>query len=222
MGSLVQVPFHGRAVRGWVLGPTDDLPARMLAVKKAVSPERVFDEEQLGLARWVSERYVAPLAAVLGRFAPPRVAAEEGLDRGVPGAVQRPPPVPAVLESYRGGQELLAAARRGRFEPAVLRPAPEDEVAATVEVVAATLAAGRRAIVVVPEATPVPATAAAIVETFGDRAALYLGGSKRTRYRMWLDIAAGRFDVVVGTRPAVFAPAPGPRRARDGPASLPC
>ena len=65
---------------------------------------------------------------------------------------------------------------------------------------------------VVPEATPVPATAAAIVEAFGDRAALYLGGSKRARYRMWLDIAAGRFDVVVGTRPAVFAPRPGPRR----------
>ena len=62
-------------------------PTRMLAVKKAVSPERVFDEELLDLARWVSERYVAPLAAVLGRLAPPRVAAEEGLDRGTPGAV---------------------------------------------------------------------------------------------------------------------------------------
>ncbi|MGZ5349491.1 MAG: primosomal protein N' family DNA-binding protein [Actinomycetota bacterium] len=208
VGSLVQVPFHGRAVRGWVLGPTEDLPARMLAVKKAVSPERVFDEELLDLARWVSERYVAPLAAVLGRLAPPRVAAEEGLDRGAPGAVVGPPPTPAVLASYRGGPELLAGAGRGRFAPAVLRPAPEHEVAATVELVGATLAAGRRAIVVVPEATPVPATAAAIVEAFGDRAALYLGGSKRARYRTWLDIAAGRFDVVVGTRPSVFARVP--------------
>ncbi len=192
-----------------MIGPTDDLPTRMLAVRKAVSPEPMFDVELLGLARWVSERYVAPLAAVLGRLAPPRVAAEEGVDRGAPGAVHGPPPTPEVLGSYRGGPELLAAARGGRFEPAVLRPAPEDEVVATVEVVATTLAAGRRAIVVVPEATPVPSTAAAIVETFGDRAALYLGGSKRARYRMWLDIAAGRYDVVVGTRPAVFARIPG-------------
>ena len=204
----MQVPFHGRAVRGWVLGPTDDLPKRMLAVKKVVSPERVFDREVLGLARWMSERYVAPLAAVLGRLSPPRVAAEEGIDRGTPGAVHRPPPTPGVLASYRGGPELLAATGRAGFSPAVVRPAPEDEVAATVELVAATLAAGRRAIVVVPEATPVPATAAAIVAAFGERAALYLGGSKRVRYRMWLDIAAGRFDVVVGTRPAVFARIP--------------
>jgi primosomal protein N' (replication factor Y) (superfamily II helicase) len=205
----VQVPFHGRAVRGWVLGPTDDLPPRMLAVKKVVSPERVFDGELLGLARWVSERYVAPLAAVLARLAPPRVAGEEGRQREVPDAVQGPPPTPAVLASYRGGPELIAGAGSGRFVAAVLRPAPEDEVDGTIELVGGALAAGRRAIVVVPEAAPVPATAAALVETFGDRAALYLGGSKRARYRMWLDIAAGRYDVVVGTRPAVFAPIPG-------------
>ncbi|MEO8476379.1 MAG: hypothetical protein ABI572_04920 [Actinomycetota bacterium] len=208
VGSLVQVPFHGRAVRGWVLGGTDDLPKRMLAVNKTVSPERVFDEGLLELARWVSERYVAPLAAVLGRLAPPRVAAEEGLGRGRPGAVHGPPTTPAVLGSYRGGPELLSAARTGGFSPAILRPAPEEEVAATVELVAASLAGGRRAIVVVPEAVPVPATATALVDAFGDRVACYLGGSKRARYAMWLDIAAGRFDVVVGTRPAVFARLP--------------
>ncbi len=75
-----------------------------------------------------------------------------------------------------------------------------------VEAVAACLASGRRAVVIVPEAAPVPATARALVEAFGERVALYLGGSKRVRYRMWLEIAAGRYDVVVGTRPAVFAP----------------
>ena len=73
VGSLVQVPFHGRASRGWVLGPTGDLPKRMLAVKKVVSPVRFFDERRLALFRWVSERYVAPLAAVIARAVPPRV-----------------------------------------------------------------------------------------------------------------------------------------------------
>ena len=42
LGSLVQVPFHGRLIRGWILGPTDDLPPRMLAIKKVVSPGAVF------------------------------------------------------------------------------------------------------------------------------------------------------------------------------------
>ena len=49
----------------------------MLPVKKVVSPVRFFDEGMLDLLRWVSERYVAPLAAVIGRAVPPRVASEE-------------------------------------------------------------------------------------------------------------------------------------------------
>jgi primosomal protein N' len=77
IGSLVQVPFHGRLVRGWVLGPTEDVPERMLPVKKAVSPVRFFDSSMLEVLRWVSERYVAPLASVIARSYPPRVASEE-------------------------------------------------------------------------------------------------------------------------------------------------
>jgi primosomal protein N' (replication factor Y) len=58
----------------------------------------------------------------------------------------------------------------------------------------------------VPEAGPVPGTAAGIAGAFGERVAILVGGDKRARYRTWLEIADGRFDVVVGTRPAVFAP----------------
>ena len=47
VGSLVQVSFHGKLVRGWVLGGTEDLPKRMLGVKKAVSPVRFFDASML-------------------------------------------------------------------------------------------------------------------------------------------------------------------------------
>src|SRR5207253_10223262 len=49
-------------------------------------------------------------------------------------------------------------------------------------------------------------TAAALAQAFGDRVALFLGGSKRARYRMWLAIGVGCFDVVVGTRFVVFVP----------------
>ena len=65
VGSLVRVPFHGRASRGWVLGPTDDVPTRRLPIKKVVSPVRSFDQVRLALFRWMSERYVSPLAAVI-------------------------------------------------------------------------------------------------------------------------------------------------------------
>jgi primosomal protein N' (replication factor Y) (superfamily II helicase) len=213
VGSLVQVPFHGRPTRGWVLGLTKDVPTRMLAVKKVVSPVRFFDDRRLTLLRWVSERYVAPLASVIGRAMPPRVASEE-VDAG-----QRhqpngsPDPAGAlratsVLAAYRGGERALEVLRDGEGA-FVARPAPEDEQSLAVDAVTACLAGGRRAIVLVPEATPVPATAKALVDAFGDRAVLFLGGGKRSRYRRWLEIAAGRYDVVIGTRPAVFAPMEG-------------
>jgi primosomal protein N' (replication factor Y) len=212
IGSLVQVPFHGRPVRGWILGPTREVPARMLAVTKLVSPVRFFDEQLLEVLRWVSERYVASLASVIGRTYPPRVASEEvgGAALGAAGrdAAPRDPAPPGDagrLDSYRGGPALLKAldGGAGAF---VLRPAPEDEQRVVVEAVDATLGSGRSAIVLVPELEPLPATAAAVLDAFGGRAVLFAGGSRRDRYRTWLDIASAMYDVVVGTRPAVFAP----------------
>jgi primosomal protein N' (replication factor Y) len=208
VGSLVQVSFHGRSVRGWVLGGTDDLPSRILDVRKAVSPVRYFDQEMLELFRWVSQRYVAPLAAVIARSHPPRVASEEGEDLlGTVGEVAGPVVSSRPLIDYRNGSELIRAVGGGAGT-FVARPAPEEEVDIAVEAVATCLAGGRRAIVVVPEASPPPATAAAVHEAFGERVGMLLGGDRRIRYRRWLEILAGRFDVVVGTRPAVFAPQP--------------
>ena len=179
VGSLVQVPFHGRATRGWILGPTQDEPQRILEVRKAVSPARAFDERGLELLRWVSERYVAPLAAVIARAVPPRVVAEEEGRHGVVGW-QRGPDASVTLDArplteYGGGGELAAGAREGSGA-FVMRPAPEDEQAVCVETVAACLAGGRRAIVLVPESVPLPATAAAVRDTVGDRAAALVGG----------------------------------------------
>jgi primosomal protein N' (replication factor Y) len=238
VGSLVQVPFHGRNVRGWVLGPTDDVPPRMLPVGKLVSPVRFFDSGMLSLLRWMSERYIAPLASVIARAVPPRVALEElalGPDGGLgpdgalgpaaaaprasprPTPAAQPPPAFAslrplgdrpLLPGYRGGRELLDAISRGSGA-FVVRPTPEHEQALAVEAVDAALVAGRTAIVLVPEAEPLPATARAVVDAFGDDVGLFLGGDRRERYRMWLEIRSGRYRCMVGTRPAVFAPVAG-------------
>jgi primosomal protein N' (replication factor Y) len=202
-------------VRGWVLGDTGDVPARMLAVRKVVSPVRFFDEASLELLRWVSLRYVAPLASVIGRSHPPRIVSEEAADAAGPVPAAARTPVPAAtpsadgpLDGYRGGADLLEALRRGAGA-FVLRPAPEEEAAVALQAVARCLAGGRRAIVLVPEASPVPTTARRLAEILGDRVAVHLGGDRRARYRSWLTIAAGRHDVVVGTHSSVFTPLTG-------------
>ena len=195
-----------------MLGPTDDIPPSMLAVQALVSPIPSFDARMLDLARWLSERYVAPLATVIDRIVPPRVASEEpegaasvGRAAGRSGG-RREAPRPARWGEYEGGPALARAIRSASAGAFVLRPIPDDEAGAAVDAVSACVAAGRRAIVLVPEATPMPYTARAIRDAFGDLVAMFVGGDKRARYRMWLDIAAGGYDVVVGTRPAVFAP----------------
>jgi primosomal protein N' (replication factor Y) len=177
-----------------------------------VSPIRFFDASMLALARWVAERYVTPLATVLDALSPPRVAEEEAVTPEVPagiGTSRSPTATQPMLGGYRRGSALRDAIARGVGERTwIVRPAPEDEASIAVELVAVGLEAGRRAIVLVPEADPVPFTATAVQQAFGERAGLFLGGSKRERYRRWLEIARGRYDVVVGTRSAVFAPLP--------------
>lgn len=205
-GFLVSVPFHGRTVRGWVLGPTDDVPVRVLAVRRVLSRVPLFRDTDLALYRWMAERYVAPLASVIARAHPPRVAGEESRPRPAPAD---PPPLEAVrvLGDHADGDRLLAACRGGAGA-FVVRPLPGQEAEACLEAVSACLAGGRDAVVVVPEADPLPHTAGAVVGALGPAAALFVGGEPRERYGTWLDVLAGRHRVVVGTRPAVFAPVP--------------
>jgi primosomal protein N' (replication factor Y) len=203
-GLVVSVPFHGRTVKGWVLGPAVDVPGRMLPVRRVLSKGPVIDERLLALARWMSERYVAPLSVVIGSLYPPRVASEERSEAGHPAEAVMPGVSP-VLGRYGSGSDLLAACRfgEGAF---VVRPLPHDEASACLEAVTACVEGGRDAIVLVPEAEPLPHTARLIAEAFGDAAIVFAGGDQRERYRAWLGMLSGRYRVVIGTRPAVFAP----------------
>ena len=68
-GTQVVVPFGGRTVTGFVLGP-GVLPEGAGAVKPreieaVVSGEPAFDEEMLGLCRWAADYYQAPLGEML-------------------------------------------------------------------------------------------------------------------------------------------------------------
>jgi primosomal protein N' (replication factor Y) (superfamily II helicase) len=196
VGSLVSVPFHGRTLKGWIVGPaSDEVPeSRLRPVRTVRSPVRFFDDGMLRLLRWVSERYIVPLSTVIERAHPPRVAGED--------RTWRPVPAGAAVVGSR-------TSTPGAFDAGSVtwcRPLPGDEASACVQAVTGCLAAGRRAIVLVPRADPLPFTARAVLDAAGERAIAFVAGDPRARYRAWLRIASGDADVVVATRPGVFAP----------------
>lgn len=207
----MSVPFHGRTVKGWILGRAlDPPPGRILPIRSLRSSVRFFDARHLGLLRWVSERYLAPLATVIERSYPPRVAdvereEEETVEPGGshPSGSARPGPalLGSVLEKYGGAGSVL---RPGAS--VWLRPLPSDEAGVAVAGVKASTVAGGRALVLVPEADPVPAVAEAILDACGADAVFFAGGDARRRYATWLAIRSGRYRIVVGTRPALFTP----------------
>jgi primosomal protein N' (replication factor Y) len=70
------------------------------------------------------------------------------------------------------------------------------------------VAAGRRAIVLVPEIALTPQTLRRFRERFDRVAVLHSGLSDGEMFDQWHGIADGRYDVVIGSRSAVFAPQP--------------
>ncbi len=73
--------------------------------------------------------------------------------------------------------------------------------------IAETLAHGRQAVVLVPEIALTPQTVARFAGRFPDRVTvIHSELNKGERYDVWRAIRAGRFDVVIGPRSALFAP----------------
>ena len=70
------------------------------------------------------------------------------------------------------------------------------------------VAAGKRAIVLVPEIALTPQTVRRFTARFPRVAILHSGLSASARHRYWQQISSGQAEVVVGARSAVFAPVP--------------
>ncbi len=122
-----------------------------------------------------------------------------------------PSPEPVLLPTPEQAsvlQYVEAALARRRFETALLYGVTgSGKTYVYVEAIQHVLRAGGRAIVLVPEISLTPQTAARFEAAFGDRVAvLHSALSERERFDAWVACTRGEVDVVVGARSAVFAP----------------
>ncbi|MFI7081345.1 primosomal protein N' [Micromonospora sp. NPDC049903] len=211
-GARVKVRFAGQLVDGWVLERVDrsDHP-KPLYLTKVVSPVPVLAPEVARLARAVADRYAGSLADVLRLAVPPRHARVEK-ETLAPPAEPSPPaeaPDPGGWRDYPAGPALLYALAEGRSPRAVWSALPgEDWAARYATAVAATVASGRGALVVVADGRDLDRLDAALTATLGAGRHVCLSAAlgPARRYRAFLAARRSDAPVVIGTRAAMFAP----------------
>lgn len=185
-----------------------DYSGPLAALAQIVSPEPVLGPDLLALARAVADRYAGSLADVLQLAVPPRSARAE--KRPSPEPLPPPPaPAPGPWERYGQGPAFLRALADGAAPRAVWHALPGPDWAdAIARAVAATLASGRGALVVVPDGRVVARVDAALGALLGPgrHAVLTAEAGPEKRYGQWLAVRRGAVRAVVGTRAAMFAP----------------
>ncbi|MFF9407865.1 primosomal protein N' [Streptomyces anandii] len=185
-----------------------DYSGPLAALAQVVSPEPVLSTELLGLARAVADRYAGSVADVLQLAVPPRSARAE--QRPSPAPLPPPPaPDPGSWARYEQGSAFVESLAAGGAPRAVWNALPGplwcEELA---RAVAATLACGRGALVVVPDGRAAARVDAALTALLGEgrHALLTAEAGPEKRYAQWLAVRRGAVRAVVGTRAAMFAP----------------
>ena len=215
-GVRVKVRFAGQLRDGFILqraalGERTDLAP----LQRVVSPEPVLSPEVAELVRAVADHYAGSFADVVRAAVPRRHAATE---KATP--ANHPSPDPAdqssgTLADYPAGSEFLDVLRAGGRPRAAWTVLPTvgpvgDWAAGLTEAAAATLASGRSAVLLVPDARSLARLAEAVTTRFGRGtfATLSADTGPASRYRNFLAVSRGGVRLLIGTRAAVFAPMP--------------
>jgi primosomal protein N' (replication factor Y) len=199
IGSVVRVPLGGRRVRGYVVGLEERSRAGLREILSRSGDLPVFSRRMLEVMRWAAIHYVAPLATLLGKAAPPNAPRRQ--------TALEPDPIRDLPSSPLAGVSAAAAAGTHTGARFLLGAGPWD--GALAGLVGPVLDAGRSALVVAPSVAEARHLFTSLEAVFGARvllAASELSGAELTR--AWA--AASRpGSLLVGTREAVFWPVAG-------------
>ncbi|MFJ9842627.1 primosomal protein N' [Kitasatospora sp. NPDC101155] len=219
-GVRVRVRFGARVVKGQREGgelhdgfivarlEKSDFAGPLAPLAQVLSPEPVLSPQLLRLCRTVADRYAGTLADVLQLAVPPRHAKAEA-EPSPPPPARPQPPAPGGWQRYPAGPDFLSSLAGGGSPRAVWAALPGPgwpyEIA---RAVAATLASGRGALVVLPDRRSVARVDQALTELLGPgmHMALEAELGPRERYRRWLAVSRGSVHAAIGTRATMFAP----------------
>ena len=209
-GAVLAIPFGNSRRRGVVVDADAEAPPDV----EPVAAERVLETlppALVDLALWLADYYGSTPARALGLIAPqqPKRRGERREVTTTAGLAAEPAParLSEPQERALGRIEILLAGGGGNVLLAGATGSGKTEV--YIRACAAAVAAGRGAIVLVPEIALTPQTLSRFRARFGDLVALLHSGLSEAERRDERErIVAGEASVVVGARSAVFAPLP--------------
>ncbi len=209
-GVRVRVRFAGRLVDGWLLERAEgsDHPGKLGWLERVVSAEPVLSPQVAALTRAVADRCAGTMRDVLRLAVPPRHARTEA-EPGTPAAASPQRPAADGWARYARGPAFLDALAQGRAAHACWQALPgEDWPARLAEAAVTVAAAGRGALLVLPDHRDTARVHAAVAALAGPDAVVALAAElgPAERYRRWLAVRRGAVRIVVGTRAAAFAP----------------
>ncbi len=234
-GTLVRVPLGRRSVPGlaWLddpTGATPDLPpsVELRCIDASVTALPPLGAAWCRLVQLAARYYQRGLGEVALAVLPPElrqlgnaqianriVKLQRSLDKLQPTAdalVDAPRPYQALSDAQIAALECIDAASAESPPPTVLLHGVTGSGKTEVYLGAAAraLAAGRQALVMVPEINLTPQLEARFAERFAGRCivSLHSGLTPAQRLRSWLAAHLGLADLVLGTRLAIFASLP--------------
>jgi len=219
-GMRVRVPFGRQRLIGLVMetaAASDVPPERLKQVQEVLDSQPVLDSGALALLQWAAEYYHHPIGEVLAGALPKSL--RTGAPIKAPAKKKRveapiepkhvPVPAPVLGTEQRDAVESIGASL-GKFGAFVLHGVTgSGKTEVYLHVVERVLARGGRALILVPEIGLTPQLVGRFRERFDvPLAVMHSGMTDRERLEAWRAAFGGHARIVLGTRSAVFAPAP--------------
>lgn len=188
MGSQVRVPLGGRKVRGFVTRVVSDHEGDLKEVLAVSGSQPVFNPEVLLSLQWAAHHYVAPVAVLLEKAAPPTLPGPRG-----EGFLPIRPNVKAPLV-LRPFVDAVAAKQRRPAVAFVTNWKDGSWLASAGPVVDR----GQTCVVIAPTVAEATFLREKAVETFGDSVVLVPDTSDSSLTAAWVE-ANGGSRLVIGT-----------------------
>lgn len=189
VGSIVRVPLGSRRIRGFVVSLRSGDAGKLKPVVSVSGDMPVFDGSLLQTLKWAALHYVAPLAVLLGRAAPPNLPRGRG---------RKPTGTLPQLVSPLG--QVSEAAAAGRHARPTYLVTGGDYAPLVAGIANQPLRAGSNAAIVAPTVDEADKLAGSLRDIYGDRV-LQISSALPARQvtEAWVTAARGGGALVVGT-----------------------